>query len=255
MPFSASEVESSAFLRLLVMGGPKVGKTRTVIQSCEGPVYVINCDDQFSLKPAAAQRDFTWDPVYAGDATIFQQMENAIGEARKGVKEGRYKTIVWDTLTYYAQRIEIICLDSTDAGKGPDGRRAYPEYEKRLRNVLDRLFALKAHVIVNAHYIDVKGATIDNQLEKSGDGIVPLLAGKARATIPAMFQDVVFMEKKGGKRVFTTSSEGIWGPGCRNLDGVSTVDADIGLLWAAMTAKPTKNHETKTPTKPEKKIK
>jgi hypothetical protein len=181
-------------------------------------------------------------------------MENAISEARKGVKEGRYNWIVWDTMTYYAQRIETLILDSTDQGKGPDGRRAYPEYEKRLRNVVDRLFTVKAHVIVNAHYIDVKGALIDNQLDKSGDGICPMLAGKARATIPAMFQDVIWMEKKGGKRIFTCSSDGVWGPGCRNLDGVSTVDADIGLLWAAMNPK-TKISETKTPTKTEKKTK
>jgi hypothetical protein len=247
MPFSASEVESSSYLRLLVLGGPKVGKTRTVIQSAPGPSYVINCDDQFSLKPAAVVRsDFVWDLVTGEDATIFQKMENAIGEARRGVKEGKYKTVVWDTLTYYAQRIELVLAGATDTGKGPDGRRYWPEYEKRLRNVVDRLFSLKAHIIVTAHYIDVKGAAIDNQLEKSGEGIVPLLGGKARATLPAMFQDVVFLEKKGGRRVFTCSSDGIWGPGCRNLEGVSQVDADIGVLWKAMTQKSeTKKPETK----------
>jgi len=240
MPFSAAEVESSAYLRLLLLGAPKIGKTRTVVDTASqafGEGYVINCDDQFSLKPAATvTKKFQWDPVYCGD--LVAAMEKAIKEARDGVRDGKYKWVLWDTMTYYAQRIETAILDATDQGKGPDGRRAYPEYEKRLRNVVDRLFTVKAHVIVNAHYIDVKGALIDNQLDKTGDGICPMLAGKARATIPAMFQDCVWMEKKGGKRVFTCSSDGVWGPGCRNLDGVSTLDADIGLLWKTMQAKP-----------------
>src|ERR1017187_2463653 len=127
MPFSAADVESSAYLRLLVLGGPKVGKTRTVIDTASaafGEGYAINCDDQFSLKPAAAVTNkFQWDPVYSGD--LFAQMEKAIKEARDGVRENRYKWILWDTITYYAQRIETIILDSTDTGKGPDGRRAY----------------------------------------------------------------------------------------------------------------------------------
>jgi hypothetical protein len=100
--------------------------------------------------------------------------------------------------------------------------------------VIDRLFLLDAHVIVLAHHIDVKGALIEGQLEREGEGICPLLGGKARATIPAMFQDVVFMEMRQGRRTFTTSSAGVFGPGCRNLEGVHQTEANIRSLWDLM---------------------
>jgi len=245
MPSPASAIESSSYLRLLVLGGPKIGKTTTIIYTCEKPAYVINCDDQFSLKPAArCTSEFEWDLVV--EPNIFQKMESAIKSARDGVKEGKYKTIVWDTMSMYSDRILQIILASTDTGKGPDGRRAYPDYERTMRNILDRLFTCKAHVIVNAHYIDVKGASIDGQLEKSGDGIVPLLAGKARATVPALFQDVVFLDKRNGERVFVTSDSGVWGPGCRNLAGVDCLPADISLLWEKMQNKKPVTKEKKS---------
>ncbi len=230
MPLKAEDVVKSPYLRLLIMGAPKVGKTTTTLMTCEHPAYVINCDDESSLVPAARKtKEFSYDNVIGGDA--LQRLEGAIAEARKGVKEGRYKTIVWDTISSFAMRIEQILADATDTGKGPDGRRFWPEYEKRLRNAVDRLFTLKAHVIVLSHYIDVGGEVNENQLAKTGPGIVPLLGGKARGTIPSLFQDVLFLEKKKEGRVFITSISGVWGPGCRSLPDVTVVPADIMGFW------------------------
>lgn len=239
MPLTAADVKSSSYLRLLIMGDPKVGKTHCTLATCEKPAYVINCDDASALLPATkVTSDFSWDLVASPDMGIFQKMQNALHEAHKGVKEGRYKTIIVDTLSSYAQRIEPILADSTNNAQGiPDGRRYWPEYEKRLRNVIDRLFALPAHVIVLTHYLDVGGAVGDNQLSKTGPGLVPMFGGKARATIPALFQDVVFLEKRKGERVFVTSIEGVFGPGCRSLPGHSELPADIGEFWARANGK------------------
>lgn len=235
MPNPSTAVEASSFLRLLVLGGPKVGKTHTVIASCEKPCYVINSDDKFSLKPAARVCDFTWDLALGSDV---QAIESCIHEARVGVKEGRYKTIVWDTLTKYAGRVEDVYAAASANSKGePDGRRYWQQYRKHLHNVIDRLFALKAHVIVNAHYIENPGALIEGQVNKAGDGVVPMLGGQARTTIPAEFQDIVFLEKRAGKRFFVTSSDGVFGPGCRSLPGMQSCDADIGELWKLMNGK------------------
>lgn len=233
MPLSPQDADTGAFLRLLVLGAPKSGKTHSCLATCEKPAYVINCDDAGALRPAArVTSDFKWDLCTSTKApAIFQELENAIGEARRGVKEGEYKTIIWDTMTSYAQRLEEALAAATDTGKGPDGRRFWPEYEKRLRSIIGRLFALKAHVIVLAHYIEVGGGEIDGQMAKSGQGIVPLLGGKARGTVPALFQDVVFLEKKKGGRVFTTALEGVFGPGCRSLDGVSEMPASVEEFW------------------------
>lgn len=208
-------------------------------ESAFGMGYVINCDDKYSLRPATrVTTNFEWDLVTGKDAGLLAKMEQAIGAARKGVKEGKYKWILWDTMTYYARRMEEVMAEATANAKGePDGRRYWPRYHKELQGIVDRLFDLEAHVIVNAHHIDVKGALIDNQLEKEGQGICPMLGGRSRAEIPAMFQDVVCMEMRGGKRVFTTAAEGVFGPGCRNLEGVSQVEADIGVLWDVFQGK------------------
>jgi hypothetical protein len=237
----ASEVASEMYLRLFVMGAPKVGKTRTCVTTCERGVLLINCDDKGAIRPAAQnwkRRDGELG-VVAGDEFDVEHvydlndMERAISVARKGVKQGRYRTVVVDPITTYADNIQVQLADATtkDPEKGPDGRRFWPEYTKRLQNTCARLFRLEAHVIVTAHYLDVGTETIEGQAPKSGPGIAPLLQGKARALIPAMFQDVVFFEKKGKDRVFVTGIDGVWGPGCRSISGNRVLPGDIkGLM-------------------------
>lgn len=234
MPIDSKDLVGSSYLRLLVMGPPKVGKSTTCIGSAPpGGVYVINSDDKYSLRPATKVREFQCDHVLGNE---LQGIENALKEARTGVKEARYQTIVWDTITKYAGRVEDVFANATIGAKGePDGRRYWPAYKKHLHGIIDRLFALKAHVIVTAHYIEQSGVMIDGQIAKQGNGIVPALGGTARASIPAEFQDVVFLEMRpGGKRVFVTSSDGVFGPGCRSLPGVQSVDANIATLWEKM---------------------
>lgn len=226
-PINAEEVTKAPYLRMLILGAPKIGKTTTTLMTCEKPAYVINCDDESALLPAARKtKEFVYDNVVSGD--ILQKLESAIGEARKGVKEGRYKTIVLDTITVLSRRMVDQLAAATDTGKGPDGRRYWPEHEKRLVGAVERLFLLKAHVIVLAHYIDVGGEAIEGQMAKIGPGIAPLIGGKAKATIPALFGDVVFFELSRDKgRVFLCSIKGCWGPGTRSLDGVTQIPADV----------------------------
>lgn len=245
-PMKSSDIESSSYLRLLVMGAPKCGKTRTVIATAPGGVYVINSDDKYSLKPAANVCSFEHNLALGNDA---QKIEECLKEARLGVKEGRYKTIVWDTLTEYARRMEDVFADATRNGAGePDGRRYWLLHRKHIINIVDRLFELKAHVIANVHYMEMPGAIIEGQMKKSGEGIVPSLAGELRTKIPAMFQDVVFLEKRQGIRTFITSTGGVFGPGGRSLPGVSSCDANITTLWELMNSGgPTKKKKVVSP--------
>lgn len=231
-------------MRALILGAPKSGKSCTVIKSAVGFSYVINSDDRYSLRPVLDFTDqFEYD-VALGDN--LRDIEKCIHAAREGVKAGKYQTIIWDTITKYVWRAEDVFAKATENNAGePDGRRYHPKLRKHVLNILDRLFEIPAHIIVNSHWTDVAGAPIDNQLDKEGDGIAPMLVGQLRVTVPAAFQDVIFLEKKGEKRNFITSSSGVWGPGCRNLPGVSTLPADIGALWAAMTQHNTKDEKTK----------
>lgn len=237
MPKSAAELENSSFLRLLVLGGPKVGKSTTCITTAPGNGYVINCDQKESLAGAVSLmkersiplEKFEWD--FCNGKGIFSQLENVLVAARKGIEEKKYSWVLLDTLTLLSKQFEDALLPDIPGEKQADGRKGWYLYERRLASFISRLLVLPAHVVVTAHYQDLGGTLIEGQLEKTGEGIVPLLAGKARGTIPALFQDVVFLEKRAGKRVFVCQDEGVFGPGCRsNLDGVSVVEADIAKL-------------------------
>jgi AAA domain len=243
MPKPATAISRDPFLRCLILGSPKVGKSSTVISTAPGMVYVINADgrDEALLGARRRSSNFEFDNVRSDS-----EMEQAVKIAKEGAKEGRYKTIVVDTLSSYAAALEAQCLRATENANGEaDGRRAYPAYEKRLRHIIDSLFRAQAHVICISHYIELAGEVDENkQQKKFGNGIAPLLAGKARATVPMIFDDVIFMTMtKGerGERVFVCNPQGSWGPGSRSLETSETIPADITKLLEAMDAQAKKD--------------
>lgn len=243
MPQSQDALERAEFLRLLLLGFPKTGKTTTAILTSPGPIYVINCDQESSLLPARRLgAKFEWDYVRK-----LADMENAIRCAQMGVQKGKYKTVILDTLTSFARRAreEFEVLSKSAAGE-PDGRKYWDWLSKRLLNTCDRLLDLHCHVIVIAHYTEVS-KEIDGQLQKTGEGIVPLIQGSARNQISGMFDDVVFFQKNQGKREFLLKDGGKFGPGGRSQDTVDVIEADITELWKLFReaaepapAKPTK---------------
>ena len=236
VPQAAASIERDPYFHVLIMGSAKAGKTTSCIVSLVatfGAGYVICCGDKSGMVPATRQtKKFTFDTVR--DET---EMEACLKEARRGVKEGEYKWVLVDDFSLYASWLEGALRDaSAEASKSkePDGRRYWPEYKTRLLNIPRRLFDLKTHIIFAMHWMQAT-QEIDGQRSKSGVGIVPMIGGAAREELPALFQDVIFMEKevekgKGDRRVFKVNPEGVWGPGCRLSDGVHTVDADFGAL-------------------------
>jgi hypothetical protein len=228
MPKGASSIALELYLRVLLLGPPKSGKSVAAITTAPREVLVINGDEKNALTGPIklwVRRDGGRGAVPGDEFDVINVrswlgMEKALDQAGLGVKKGKYKTVVLDLLNGYASRLEQELSKKTENEAGePDGRRFWPEYRKRLKNMLTRLFALDAHVIVTSHYDEDDGATIDGQAPKHGPGIVPLIGGKARREIGGMFQDVIFLEKRGKKRVFLTDIEGVWGPGCRSLAG------------------------------------
>jgi hypothetical protein len=238
MPKFASDAKAFDYLRLLVLGPAKVGKTQTIISTAPKPVYVILSDDEASLKPAArvvGPTDFAYDEVNsANGVTLLRQAEAAWKEASEGAKTGRYKTIVWDTLTSFATYLINAELAASINDKGNEvPQTAYPHYSRRLLNYVGRLVssAVPAHVIVISH--DQRDSKeLPGQLAKHGQGIVPGIEGSVRAQIARYFQDVVYFEKRkntgdGESRVLVTNLEGVYGIGCRNLPGYAEVPADV----------------------------
>lgn len=230
-----ADLENDPYHRMLVMGPPKCGKSSACVATAPGPVAIILCEADSALK-GPVRHSPGKDHFIFCRVKDWDSMQRALVEVKEAVKTQGVKTIVVDPLSDFATALEEQCLRATWNDKNePDGRRAYPEYNNRLRHVFDQLFRLKAHLIVITHYIETGGSLIGDQLDKTGVGIVPLLAGKARATVAAKFNDVIWMEirKVDGKpqRVFITGPEGAWGPGCRSLDGTHVLPADVTKLF------------------------
>jgi hypothetical protein len=231
MPQSATVLEKEPYLRALLMGRAKAGKSTCTIVSLSalGPGYVLCCGDKSGMAPAARRTKlFSFDIVRDEN-----DMEACLKEARRGVKDGDYKWLFVDDFSLYASFLEGALRDasaSQNKSGEPDGRRYWPEFKSRLLNIPRRMFDAKAHVVFTSHFIE-GSPEIDGQRSKTGTGIVPMIGGSSREELPALFQDVIFMEReKDGRRVFQVNPEGVWGPGCRSVDGTSTIDADFGVF-------------------------
>lgn len=229
MPLSARELEKDSFLRVLLLGPAKVGKSSMVIASSPPPVRVLLCESDSALTHAVriAGSNFTFERI-----KDWNTMSAAIQEARKDAEASKLKTLIVDPLSDFATVLEEQCLKMTDNGKGPDGRRAYPEYNRRMRHLLEQLFRVPAHLIVVSHYIDTGGGEVQpdgggEATPRTGEGIVPLLPGKARALVAAKFPDVVWMDYVKGERILVTGPRGAWGPGCRSLSETKILPADV----------------------------
>lgn len=233
MPQEASALEREMYDRVWVLGEPHIGKSSMVVSTAAeafGQGYVINCGKKSGLFGAARRSSkFKWDHVENEP-----QMENALKEARRGCKEGKYKWVCIDDFNLYASFLETALEDMTRNEKGEsDGRRYWPEYKKRLRNIVLRCFKFEAHLYVISHYIETGDGLIDGQTEKTGKGVLPLLGGAARKEIPGMFADIVFLAQKTkahSERSFFINPLGVYGPSCLSIDGTHEIPADVGLL-------------------------
>jgi hypothetical protein len=252
MPIPSSALENDPFLRVLVMGPPKLGKTTTAITTSEGKTRVLLCEADSALSEAKRRKgNFDFERCLSDKA--YEQMTTFLAQAKEDAKSGSIQNLLIDPLSDFADRLlaQSHKLNLTKGGE-EDGRRAYPQCTKRLLHCLDLAFTIPCHVIVVCHYIDVGGQELPGALEKTGDGIVPLLPGQARARVAAKFNDVVWFDidkADNEKRIFVTGPQGAWGPGCRSLSRFAILPADFTkLIETFKTGLPKKAAPTTTPT-------
>lgn len=218
---SAEDVQKLDFMRVLMQGPTKAGKTTVAATTCIGRPYIINSDDEGALSPVERRTDaFDWE--YA-PGTDNQRIEMCLMEASKNVKEGRTGTVIWDTITEYSRRSVDYFEENTKKSQGA----FWYDHRRHIQSIIDRLLRLKAHVIIIAHYREESepGATPKKKIQ---------LPGQLAETVRTMIPNCIFLDKKAGKRIFVTSTDGVYGPGCRNLEGVESCEADISKLWAMM---------------------
>ena len=230
MPQEASSLGADPFLNVLLMAVSKAGKTYSSITSCAkafGKGYAVCCGLKSGMLEAQkATKKFAFDIVRDEN-----DMEACIKEARDGVKRGEYKWVLVDDFSLFASKLHDDLRDAS-AGQSKsgeaNGRVFYPELKKRLLNVTRRFLDIKAHVIFATHWIS-PSTEMDGQKAKAGTGIIPLIPGAAREELPTLFPYVLWLEKedKSNRRVFRVNPEGVWGPGCYNISGSHTIDADF----------------------------
>lgn len=233
MPHDAAAIERDPFDRVFILGEPHIGKSTSVIASAAaafGPGYVINCGKKTGLLAAARRnKGFQWDLVRDE-----HQMEDALKEARKGCKEGRYKWFAIDDFNLYAGWLEEALEDQTRNEKGlSDGRRFWREYRKRIINIVLRCFDFKGHFFLISHYMETGDGLIDGQTEKTGFGVAPLFGGRVRKELPGLFGDIIYMApttKKPQQRSFFINPVGVFGPTCLSSSETREIDADVGAL-------------------------
>jgi hypothetical protein len=232
MPKSAAQLEADPFLSLLVISPSGGGKT-FLLGTAPKPIYVFCSDDPTKLDSAFANdKTFVYDTVnHSKGVTLLAEFETALNEARRGIAAGKYKTVVWDTLTMFAAILLNAELDATDKGNGADGRQAYQTYNRRLMNCVSRFLSLECHRVVMAHY-SPPSKEIDGQLKKEGEGIMPGVAGSIRSQLPGMFHDVAFLRKQmeSEERELCLSIKGVTGPRFVGLPGVEKVPPDLTAL-------------------------
>lgn len=230
----ASELSINPFLRELLLGPAKLGKTSTAVATSPPPVRVILCEDDSALEPALRMtKNFTISNARTPGKGAFKEMMDVLLEAKNDAKAGKIKTLVVDPFSDFAHHVMEESLLNTQTSSGnDDGRKAFFEIGRRIDHALDFILSIPCHVIVVSHYTQ-QSAEIDGQLKKSGEGVVPMIPGQMRNRMAGKFRNVLWFDvdpKNPNERVIVTGPRGAFGPGCRSLTGTHLLPADFTAL-------------------------
>jgi hypothetical protein len=245
MPIPASALGHEPHVRLLILSWPKRGATTHAVATSLGPVRVLSCESSdTALEGAKLETDkFDFERV-----TGFDSMTKYLIEAKRDAKESKIKTVVVDPLNFFADTLMEECFRNTMTGKPgdsdrhEDGRKAHPEFTRRITHVVNLLLTIPAHVIVVNHFM-MEGGGEENNKPKVGEGIVPLMPNlKSRSMVAAKFHNIAWFDyaQKGEdhyhNRVFVVSAEGrgVLGPGLRSIQGKHVIPAHVGQFLKAI---------------------
>jgi hypothetical protein len=250
VPIKSSEIDFENRLRMLIIGLHKTGKTAAVVSTSPGPVRHILCEDFDAVRHAnriSPDGHFDVEPVNS-----WETMQAAINVAKADADAGRIKTVVIDPVHEFAEALLEQCYGWTETKeKKENGLAAYGEFRRKFSHFVEQIKRIPCNVIVISNYAWT-GPDRSDSVDKTGDGIVPLIPGSSRTTFAGKINDVVWFDidqdkcwrcntkpdnckcpaSNKGTRIFVTKPGGVWQPGIggRSLPVGVVMSADVSAF-------------------------
>ena len=198
MPKSAMEVTpNTENLKVYILGDYGTGKS-TFAASCPTPGYVFDIDNGIL---SYRGKDWEYDTVELSGAG-WVKFEKYFREVKAAVKEGKYKTVVFDSTTSFMD----LCMERAmqlDPKRSPEGGPIWNVHYMIVKNLaapkLRELLTFNCNVILIGHWKTSTDAKTGNIIS-----VDPLLTGDLAEKVPGYFDEVysATTRQKGGKEEF-----------------------------------------------------
>jgi len=226
--FSATDLQASAFARVLLVAPAKVGKTTSIAATAPGPVLILNCDGRDA--PLGAVNQMTEEQARQTiifDVYSLQDWARARAGAIKLANEGIVRHVLVDT----ASRLSEMAVSELKVTR--DGYKLWDAVKEEVYGGVDELSEkLEAHLYVIAHIDAMSG-------DDAAAGILPMIAGSSKRWIPTAVNDWVYLDAKtDGTRQFLLGPQKFWPFSGRNVKKSLAVDATVPALFEALGIKP-----------------
>lgn len=205
-----SELKPSHNIKLLCYGESGNGKT-VMASSFPGPIYFADFDCKVGsaanyLRAYQPEKldEIEYDQFPPGESGAFKRFYKKLCELEVLSESGKlpFKTIVLDSLTTFSQSMmgEIMAQNPKINGPAPGtpGMQHYLIFNTYFINYINRLLALKCHVVVIGHIQTEKDELTGEIRSKL------MVSGKLPDAMPRVFREVYrsFTLTKDGKPVY-----------------------------------------------------
>lgn len=227
--YTAKDIASDGYLKMLLMGPPKGGKSSTVATTAPKPIFILNGDGKDGLHYASTLPGAEFE---SGDVNTLDDLGRTASWLLKRVDAGEIRTVVIDTLTLLQSRI----VDNFAEANGGVDLQGWGELFTKIKSVIQAFIDAPCHFIIVGHAVNTDGGS-------GGHGTMPAIAGKLGTILPAMIHEWVWLDvdpkkKPEEARTFLVGPQGNWMHGCRHAKRTVAIEADIGALLEELEIDP-----------------
>lgn len=222
MPYSAKDIRArERILQVLLLAPPKSGKTVCSVLTLPPPVFVLNTDGPGALDYCAAECADDDERFAAEDVSGTPGYERGLAYLK--ANKSKFNSVVVDNVTFLVESL----YKEVRAEVGRDDPRAiYPEITRKLLGMIRELRDLKKH------FVCISQSDPGDTNIAGSFGHLVAVSGKAKILLPAMFQDLLWLETTVNdagvaKREFLLAPAGNWTKGARSVQGLPRMEADF----------------------------